>query len=268
MNDESQIKEYLKKLEHLRLADSSRVRMREDLLAHARFHTVKKEKTTKTIPSPFFNFFMHGAPVALGMVLLVGTTAFYLHKDTASELAVVDSVTEGTKNTDVALEEEHPATADAGEKEETNIPTTGLYAPSNDVLVDDVVAMNTRAKSAPAPEADTAEVASDEMFMTTELSAGTWSIAEHQADVTKRIDGLRTIIKKYDDELALETKTEFTAKLDAAGKLKIDAEGKAELDARTSLDKASVLVGEVEASLSLLGEVIVEDGYIMDIKLP
>ncbi len=266
MNDELQTKEYLKKLEHLRLADSSRVRMREELLAHARFHSVP-EAAPQAVPSPFYSFFMRPVSVAFVMVLLVGTTAFYLNKDTTTELAQIDDAEPATENADTETNQTNTTPPAAGEGTNVETPTLATNEPAMDTSTDGIVAMNTRAKSAPAPEATSADMASDEMFMTTELSAGTWSIAEHVADVTKRIDGLRAIVKKYDAEIAAETKTEFTTKLDTADKLTIDTEGKTELDARANLDKASVLIGEVESALSLLGEVVVEDGYIVDIKL-
>lgn len=258
MTDELQTKEYLKKLEYLKLADSSRLRMREDLLAHARFHAVSESPTPKAVPSPFFNFFMRPASVAFAMVLLVGTTAFYLNKDKTTELAVVDDTNQAIENSRTTTEDFGTAPADSKEGSETQVPTLATNTPVPDSQTDSFVAMNSRAKSAPSPE-----VALDEMFMTSELSAGTWSIADHQADVSKRIDGLRDLIKKYDTEIEADTKTEFTTKLDTADKLKT----KSEPDARDNLDKASVLIGEVESALSLLGEVVVEDGFIVDVKL-
>jgi hypothetical protein len=257
MNEEFQTKEYLKKLEHLKLADSSRLRMREDLLAHARFHAASESPTRKAVPSPFLNLFMRPASVAFAMVLLVGTTAFYFNKDKATELAVVDNTNQATENSSTTAEE---AVA-TGEGNDIQAPVLATNVPVPDSQTDGFVAMNTRAKSAPSPES-----ASDEMFMTSDLSAGTWSLADHQADVSKRIDGLRALIKKYDTEIASDTKTEFTTKLNTADKLENESEVKEEIEARANLDKASVLIGEVESDLSLLGEVVVEDGYIVDVK--
>jgi hypothetical protein len=262
MTEELQTKEYLKKLEHIKLADSSRLRMREDLLAHARFHAVKEVTTPKAVPSLFFNFFMRPASLAFAMVLLVGTTAFYLNKDKTTELAVVDDTNQAIENSRTTTEDFSTAPADSKEGSETQVPTLATNTPVPDSQTDSFAAMNSRAKSAPSPES-----ASEEMFMTSDLSAGTWSIASHQADVSKRIDGLRDLINKYDTEIEADSKTEFTTKLDTADKLKEESEGKVEPDARANLDKASVLIGEVESSLSLLGEVVVEDGFIVDVKL-
>lgn len=267
MNNELETKEYLKRFEQVKLSDSSRLRMREELLAHARFHAAPEGLTPKSVPSPFFNFFMRPASVAFAMVLLVGTTAFYFNKDNVVELAVVDESRQPTESTEVS---NSPKDTELENFEESkiNTPTPKTSEPTKLSQSDtDVIALNTRAKSAGTPEADSAAMASDEMFMTSELSAGTWSIAEHTADVTKRIEGLRAIIKKYDSKFEAANKTEFTTKLNTADTLKISAEGKSEQDARTNLDKASVLIGEIESALSLQGEVIVEDGYIVDIKL-
>jgi hypothetical protein len=267
MNDELKTKEYLKEIESLTLADSSRVRMREDLLAHVRFHAVSEVTAPKSVPSPFLSFFMRPAPVAFVMVLLVGTTAFYLNKEKTAELALVDDTSQPAKDSSTSVDQTDVAPAGVEEQGEILVPTLATNQPTPDTQPDSIVAMNTRAKSAPTPEAASTDMASDEMFMTSELSAGTWSIADQQADIEKRLDGLRALIKKYDVEIEADLKIEFTTKLDTAATLKSESEGKSELDARANLDKASVLIGEVESTLSLLGEVVVEDGYIVDVKL-
>lgn len=260
MNDELETTEYLKKLEHLKLADSTRLRMREDLLAHVRFHAVEDTTIPITALSPFWSFFMRPAPIVLVIVLFVGTTAFLLQKDKQVQVTVVDEVTESNEVPDSSPSPEK-TTPSATEETDTKTPTLATNTPVPNSQPDtDVLALGARAKSAPA------EDSAADMMMTTELSAGTWSIADHAADVTKRIEGLRAIVKKYDADITAETKAEFTTKLDTADKLKIEAEGKEETDARANLDKASVLLGEVEATLSTLGEVVVEDGYITDVK--
>lgn len=262
MNNELETKEYLKKLEHLKLADSSRVRMREDLLAHARFHTVSNSPVQKAVQSPFLSFFMRPAPVALVMVLLVGTTAFLLDNTKPTEVAIVDETTGPVADT--GTEQSSDTVTSQQEGVETKSPAIATNTPvPEEVATDDVVAMNMRAKS--APEAVSADEAVVDMMMTTELSAGTWSIEDHGADVTKRIDGLRAIIKKYDSKIADDAKTEFKTKLDTAESLRTESEGKEEAGARANLDSASVLIGEVEAMLSTIGEVEVKDGYIVDI---
>jgi hypothetical protein len=242
--------------------------MREDLLAHVRFHAVPDTVLPKVASSPFLTFFMRPAPVALAMVLLVGTTAFYVHKEKTTELTMVDDASESFQDSKTSAEHSNVTPVDEMEGSETQTLNPGIAtnAPVPDTETDGLMAMNTRAKSALVPESTSVDMASDEMFMASELSAGTWSIANHQTDIEKRLNGLRALIKKYDTEIEAKTKTEFTTKLETAESLKTEAEGKVELDARANLDKASVLIGEVESALSLLGEVMVEDGYIVDVK--
>jgi hypothetical protein len=266
MNDELKTKEYLKKLEQLKLSDSSRLRMREELLAHARFHATPDTSSPKAVLSPFLSFLMRPASAALAMVLLVGTTAFYLNKDTSSELAIVDSTGQSNEvDTKTSAED---ISSSFGEGTAENKPSVVADNPTpSSQSQSDTIAMGARSlKTAPAEETNAEDTASDEMFMTTELSAGTWSITDHLVDVAKRIEGLRSLVKKYDSKLETNTKTEFDTKLTTAEKLKVEAEGKTETDARTNLDKASTLIGEVESTLSTLGEVVVEDGYIVDVK--
>jgi hypothetical protein len=266
MNDELKTKEYLKKLGHIRLADSSRVRIREELLVHARFHNAPVVATPKSVPSSFLNFLMRPASAVFVMMLFVGTTAFYLNEDKATELAMVDDTNKATEGTATDTNRVNTPPTSSAPEGDTKAPTVATNAPTNNQS-EGVVTMNTRAKSAPVPESASDDMASDEMFMTTELSTETWSIAEHQADIEKRIEGLRALIKKYDTEIKADTKTEFSTKLNTADTLKNESKGKEEADARANLDKASVLIGEVESALSLLGEVVVEDGYITDVKL-
>jgi hypothetical protein len=265
MKDELQTKEYLKKLEGLKLANSTRLRMREELLAHARFHNVSAI-SPKATPSPLLSFLMRPAPVAFVMVLLVGSTAFYLHKDISKQVAVFDDTNQSSEM--ASSEPIGESTSISNGEAAENIPTVTTINPTaSSQPQSDVIAMNTRSvKNAPVPISTSADTTSDEMFMSTELSAGTWSVAEHSADVAKRIEGLLTIVKKYDSKIETNFQTEFVTKLDTANKLKVDAEGKEEADARAHLDKASALIGEVEATLSTLGEVVIEDGYIVDVN--
>ena len=114
-----------------------------------------------------------------------------------------------------------------------------------------------------APESATADTASDEM--STMLSQGTWSIEDHTTDIKLRETSLSALIKKYDTKLEAEVKTEFKTKLNQAIGLVAEAEGKSETDARADLDKASILVGEVEATLSTLGQVEIVNGIIVGI---
>jgi predicted RNA-binding Zn ribbon-like protein len=101
--------------------------------------------------------------------------------------------------------------------------------------------------------------------MSTLLSQGNWSAADHSADIALRETTYRALIKKYDAEIETDAKNEFITKLDQAAALSAKIEGTPEEYARASLDKASVLIGEVEAELSMLGQVEIRDRVIVDI---
>lgn len=265
MTDELQTKEYLKKLEHLKLADSSRLRMREDLLAHARFHAVSESPTPKAVPSPFFNFFMRPASVAFAMVLLVGTTTFYLNKDKTTELAVVDDTNQPTEKGSTTTEDSDTAPADSKKGSETQVPTLATNTPVPDSQTDSSVAMNSRAKSAPSPEAASSDMASDEAVMTTMLSQDEINIEDYRTDIVLREKTYRALITKHEKEIGGDNTTELINRLNTIATILKDAERKEDTEARVLLDKAMTYVGEVESTLSLLGTVTVEEGVIIKI---
>ncbi len=282
MNDELKTKEYFKSMEHIKLSDSSRERIKTDLLAHARFHAVTEVTTNaKPTQSPFLSWLRKPAPAFLVVMLLVGTTTSLLAKDAAPGeflYALKTGVNEnfrgvfalGTRNeVDAPSETTAEQVAQAPEQQadetapaETKTTLTKNDSPRSDTPRDTTLAINARAK-VPLEES-VADVASD---LTTMLSQGTWSIADHTADLKLREKTLRDLVKKHDAELDTKVKTNFKAKLDSAHVLTVDAEGKSEVDARATLDKATVLIGEIEAELSTLGEVKVENGVIVDIDL-
>ncbi len=265
MTEELQTKEYLKKLEHLKLADSSRLRMREDLLAHARFHAVKEVTTPKVVPNLFFNFFMRPASLAFAMVLLVGTTAFYLNKDKTTELAVVDDTNQAIENSRTTTEDFGTAPADSKEGSENQVPTIATNTPVPDSQTDSFVAMNSRAKSAPSTEFASSDMASDEAIMTTMLSQGEINIEDYRTDIVLREKTYRALITKHEKEIGGDNTTELINRLNTTATLLKDAEGKEDTEARVLLDKAMTYVGEVESTLSLLGTVTVEEGVIIKI---
>jgi cytoskeletal protein RodZ len=264
MNDELITKEYMKKIEHIKLADSSRLRMREELLSHARFHTTPPV-VPKPVLSPFTRFFIQPAPIALVMVFVVGTAAFLLEQYKGAELIAVNETVAPVSETSVQSDQsvtESPISPIVTTDQTEPSPRTSIDNPPSPVVADESTPPNPLATSRTKMAQESADSTDTAMAM---LSEGTWSIEDQTKDVTKRIDTLRALIKKYDTDIAVETKTEFKTKLDTAENLHVEATGKTEVDARANLDKASVLIGEVESSLSLLGEVVVEDGVITDI---
>ncbi len=283
MNDELKTKEYFKSMEQIKLADSSRARIKSDLLAYARFHAAPEVVAASApIRSPFFGWVFKPVPAALVLVLLVGTTTSLLAKGSAPGdflYALKTGVNEsfrgvfaiGTKsNTEFLGEPSQVQLADATTPQADIETSDAEHGKNNEIhknaKVDGTLAMNARSHislESPATE-DTAFVA-DVSDLTTMLSKGTVSIDAYTADMKLRDKTLRDLVKKYDTQLESKVKTDFTTKLDAAGVLVGAAGGKSEADARERLDSAALLIGEVEAKLSTLGQVIVKDGIIVDI---
>lgn len=261
MNDELKTKEYFKSMEHIKLSDSSRERIKGDLLQYARFHGATEGGVSSSAKrSPFMPWLFSPVPAALALVLIVGTTSVLLKNTTPdNQLAIND--TQVSDSTIGAPKDE------AGSPTETTISAPQKTPAQNtnpqpSTLTGDTPASSARAKV--VPESADADMASDSI-MSTMLSQGTWSIEDQTADITLRETTYRALIKKYDTELEDDAKNEFNTKLDQAAALTEKTEGTSEIDARASLDKASVLIGEIEATLSTLGQVEIKDGIIVDI---
>ncbi len=259
MNDELKTKEYFKSMEQIKLSDSSSERIKGDLLEYARFHAVAKESADGPIRSPFFMFPFKSVGAAFALVLIVGATSFLLDQTApAGQLSMND--TNEPASVDDVEKSEVSATEDTPTPVTPTILAQNTGPQSNPEAADNSLP-NAYAKV--APESATADPASDEMSIM--LSQGTWSIEDHATDIKLRETSLSALIKKYDTKLEAEVKTEFKAKLNQAIGLVFEAEGKSETDARTDLDKASVLIGEVEATLSTFGQVEIVNGIIVDI---
>ena len=269
MNDELKTKEYFKSMEQIKLSDSSRERIKGDLLQYARFHAVTEVSKSTPIRSPFLGWVFKPMPVALALVLLVGTTTSLLAKGAVPGdflYALKTGLNEnfrgvfaiGTNETvsPTSTTAVHLAEATASDATTTDAHDSDTQT---DVGSDSSLAINTRSKFAPE---STTDASSD---LSTMLSQGTWSIEDYTSDVKLRSNILRDLVKKYDSELQATVKTDFKTKLDSADEFVVEAEGKSESDARANLDKAAVLIGEVEAKLSILGQVIVKDGMIVDV---
>ena len=260
MNDELKTKEYLKSLGSLTLADSSRLRIREELQSFAQFHTATN--VVQPVKSPFSWLLLKPVQAAFAFVLVLGAgTALYLGEDgtyNTPSIATIDSpATESesatsSPNPETEPTEETPKLAVAPVKI-SNPPNTPTESTQQESL------MRTAAKE------ESADMASDEMMMTTMLSQGDMNIDEYRADIVLREKTYRALIKKYETELGADTTAELTKKLDTVATLLKDAEGKEEVEARSQLDIALSTTGEIETTLSLLGTVTVENGVIIDI---
>ncbi len=260
MNDELKTKEYLKSIESIKLADSSRLRMREELLAHARFHTVKEEEAP--IKSPFSWLFLKPVQAAFAFMFVLGAgTVMYLGGTTPHEAPLATSEAPSIQDSDApvpAPESENPETIDT---DKLAIVPPSVSNPS--VMNGDAVFYDDSARSIAMKES--ADVASDESMMTTMLSQGEMNIDDYKADIVLREKMYRALIAQYEKEIGVETSIELKTKLNTTATLLKDAEGKEDTEARPLLDKAMTYLGEIESTLSLLGTVTVEEGVIVGI---
>lgn len=259
MNDELKTKEYIKSMASLKLADSSRVRMREELLTYARFHTTKVG--TQLVKSPFAWLFFKPVQAAFAFLFMLGAgTALYLEDNDKynTPLATID-----TPVTSEAV----PAPITESESPEVVSSTELAVAPQNSINSsasdDNLVSYNDNARAIATKEST--EVASDETMAITMLSQGEMDINDYRTDIVKREKTYRTLITKYEKEIGPDTTKELTTKVDSTDALLDDAEGKEAAEARLLLDKAATIIGEVESTLSLLGTTTIEAGVIIDI---
>ena len=260
MNDELKTKEYLKSLESITLADSSRLRMREELRSFAQFHTAAE------VPSPVKSSFswllLKPVQAAFAFVLVLGVgTAVYLSEDGTYDTPSVATI-------DSPLSESESATSSSHEETQTKEESTKLAVAPAQMSNPPT----TPTESAPqenfmqsAANQESADMASDEMVMTTMLSQGEMNIDNYRADIVIREKTYRTLISTYEKEISSETATELIDKLNRVATLLKNAEGKDDEEVRPLLDTAMIVTGEIEATLSLLGEVTIENGVITDI---
>ncbi len=260
MNDELKIKEYLKQIARIKLADSSRERIKGDLLEYARFHAVAKESASGPIRSPFFMFPFKSVGAAFALVLIVGATSFLLDQTApAGQLSMNDNneqpSVDDVEKSKVSTTEDTPAPVTPTILAQNTGPQSNPEAADNSVP-------SSYAKV--APESATADPASDEM--STMLSQGEMNIDDYRADIVLREKTYRTLITKYEKEIDADTSAELITKLNTTATLLKDAEGKEDTEARPLLDKAMTYLGEIESTLSLLGTVTVEEGVIVDVE--
>lgn len=257
MNDELKTKEYLKTLEQITLADSTRVRMREELLSHARFHIVPP--TDISIKSPFNWLLLRTSQMAAVFLLVCGVGAavyFGGGNENSSSIAIDENGNESDATETLAT------TTDESEN-----PTFLVIAPQTS----DTSPVPITEESADSPMSrqammkESADTAQDEAVMVTMLSQGEMNIEEYRADILLREQTYRSLVTKYKNEVGTKFFNEVLGKLDAVASVLDSAKQKEDTDARGQLDAAMTTIGEIESSLSLLGIVTVENGVIVDV---
>lgn len=257
MNDELKTKEYLKTLEQITLSDSARVRMREELVSHARFHTATAPDIL--IKSPFNWLLLRTSQTAFAFLLLcgIGVAVYGVGgREEVSPIAMNKGAQQAT-STD-------SASATSSESEEGTLVVVAESV-SDSTVFDRAEESQDSSLSRDAMMKESADMAQDEAMMITMRSEAEINIEDYQRDIILRERTYRALVTKYQGEIGTDTIAELTAKLDTIAKLLKDTESKEEDDARPLLDSAMSITGEIESTLSLLGTVTVENGVIIAI---
>lgn len=102
---------------------------------------------------------------------------------------------------------------------------------------------------------------------TTSLATQEIAVSELQAMTTARLNSLTNVVTTKQAELSAEAYAEFKTKLDTASELSADVDVATEADARAAFNTIAELLGDVEAKLSTLGTVKIDEnsGAIVDI---
>lgn len=306
MNKDKNIQEYLEKLEGITLSDSARTKMEETLQDYVSFHPVRVEEGSRSIKQvPFGTSLLRLKstimPIAILLAVFISAGTSFAAQGSVPGDFLYPVKTEVNENIRSAFTfgADAQATLEADLLEERlseaqELQTEGKL--SGEVAARVAAAIQTQAETAEAANDDSSAevtVATDNRVkialqnfislvgvrsaIATDLSAqfggsvlsqGTITIEAFTTDINARIASLRTIVAKHSTEMKASVKAELMAKLDTATALSAQASSKSEAEARATLTKAATLTGEVEATLSTLGQATVDSntGIITDIN--
>lgn len=304
MNEDRQLQTYKEKWQSVKLSDSSRARIEDNLRSYTAFHSVREADNSRSIEQVPRSTFLHRLklttmPIAIFLALFVTVGTSFAAQGALPGDFLYPVKTEVNENIRgafaVTADAEADLQADLLEerlKEAQTLHASGklrgdtAVAVSKRVNAQVKVATNAAAKSDASVAAKTntrvkaglenflaivgldASIASEvnAILNASTLSTGTYAIDAYQEDMNVRVKSLKEVMVKYQAEVEANIYTDLNVKLDTAAALTSDAKVQAEVDARASLDKAATLVGEVEAKLSTLGQAAVnEKGIITDI---
>ncbi|MES2749179.1 MAG: DUF5667 domain-containing protein [Patescibacteria group bacterium] len=321
MNPELKTTEYVSKLKDIKLSDSARTRIADNLQAYASFHAVRGGEESRfisevpaTASTSLLSLRYSFMPLMLILAVVIGgsttfaaqtavpgdflypvktefneniRTAFAFSAD--SEAKVHTALLEERIEEAQTLQAEGRLTAETATEVSTAISNQFAVATEASAKSSEKVAaeINWRLEKAMTTylalggdtttiatiEAGDAAIASESnsdismSMRASDLATGLYSITAYQADMKARTTALKNIIVKHQSKLSAAVYTEVTAKITTATTLTTQAETQAEADARLTLEKAATLAGEVEATLSTLGQVEIDPdtGIIADI---
>lgn len=309
MNPEIKTTEYVAKLKEIKLSDSARTRIQNNLHEYAAFHSVREDEAGRSIDvvptgTSLFSFKFAYMPLVILLAVMIGggTTLaaqgsvpgdfLYPIKTAVNEnireaLAVsVDSEAKLQANLlEERLEEARELQAKGRLTADTEITVVAhisaqakrAEAAAENSSAD--VKLETKAKIAIALQNFIGTTSLDSKLaaeipteaavkmMASDLATGLYDINSYRADMKARTKALADVMQKNKAKIAAGTYVNLNLKVTEATKFTADAETQAEADARVTLDKAATLTGEVESTLSTLGQVEIdaETGMITNI---
>lgn len=317
MNPDIKTTEKVAKLKDIKLSDSSRARIQNNLHEYAAFHSVRDGEAGRSIGvvptgASLFSFKFATMPFVILLAVMIGGGTslaaqgsvpgdiLYPIKTSVNEnirgaLAVsVDSeaklqanLLEERLKEAQELQAKGRLTGDTATKVATNISAQTNRANAVADRSSEPVQVETKAKIALSIQnflattnldatlaaeispsvATTMATSIATSKMSSDLATGLYDINAYRADMKARTKALADVMQKNQAKIAAGTYLNLNVKVTEATKLTAEAETQAEADARATLDKAATLTGEVEATLSTLGQVEIdaETGMITDI---
>lgn len=303
MNEELKTKEYMDKLGQIKLSESSRARMENELLEYAKFHNVRVGEVgrSSSVPSgtSLFRYKFTTMPIAILIAIFISAgTSFAAQGSTPGDMLypIKTNINENIASS-LAIGADAQARFEANVLEERleeaeELKTEGRLTGDLAVSVSDRIATQANATLSAAAKSnstvknetttrtqlalqkfiklvgdDSALAAKVKTQLTaTVLATGEIDVELLRSDVSTRLNTLRNVVGEAKADLETNVEARFNAKLDSALNLTTDVANKTEAEVRASLNDAATLIGEVEAELSTLGQVEVNDnGMIIDV---
>ncbi len=303
MNQDKYTTEYLKSLENLKLSVVSRERMEKELLEYARFHPVRVTTVSRFSNVPFgtslFRNKFTTMPIAILIAIFISAgTSFAaqgatpgdllypiktnVNESVASSLAVgadaqarfeakvleerlaeaEELKAEGRLTGDLAVSVSDNVAAQAGETLEAGAASKVEVKAETSARTQLALQKFIKLVGADSTLAAKANV----QLNAISLASGDMDIKLLTSDISTRLNVLQKVVSDSSADLEADVEARFNAKLDSALDLTVDVANKTEAEIRESVNEAATLIGEVEAELSTLGQVEVNDnGMITDI---
>ncbi len=305
MNPELKTTEYIATLKSIKLSDSARTRIADNLQAYATFHTVRVGEenrlikqgpvtTSTSLLSLRFTFM----PLLIILAVIIGGSTTFAAQNALPGDFLYPVKIEFNENirTAFAFSADSVARVHTDLLEERIEEAQILYTKgrltdktATEILItiDNQLALSTKAsaKSSASVAAenntrvkkamstflafkgnDTTVTASNTL-QASDLATELYAITAYQKDMKLRTMALKNLLKKYQAKLDTSTYAELNTKISSATTFTIETDTQTEAEARTTLDKAATLAGEVESKLSTLGQVVIdpETGLIIEI---